>query len=303
MKILLAGGSGFIGTALRQSLRAAGHEVWILTRRAANQPHYIQWDGRTIGDWAAPLSHMDAVVNLTGYGLDHWPWNAVQKKRFHDSRVLPGRALVAAIKESSPRPGVFLQISGVNHYGLHGEPADEMTPAGSDYLAQLTVQWEAATQPLEEWGVRRIVARTAVVLARRGGMFPLMALPVRFFLGRPIGSGKQAVPWIHVTDQAEALRFLLEDERARGAFNLVAPTLTSNSQFMRAVARALHRPYWLPTPAFILRLVLGEMSILVTEGRYVRPARLLEHGYSFRFPTIEEALADLLKTSQDFRSP
>jgi len=237
---------------------------------------------------------MDAVVNLTGYGLDHWPWNATQKKRFSDSRLRPGRALVAAIKESSPRPAVFLQISGINHYGLRGEPADETTAPGTDYLAQLTVQWEAATQPLEELGVRRVVARTAVVLARRGGLFPLMALPVRLFLGGPLGSGEQAVPWIHGSDQAEALRFLLENERAHGPFNLVAPTPTSNSQFMRAVARALHRPYWLPAPAFALRLVLGEMSVLVLEGRYALPRRLLEQGYVFRFPTIEAALADLL---------
>ncbi len=294
MKVLLAGGSGFLGTALRQSLQRAGHEVWILTRRQADRPRHIQWDGRTLEGWVEHLSRMDAVVNLTGYGLDHWPWNAARKRRFSDSRLLPGRALVAAIKESSPRPGVFLQISGINHYGLRGELADETTPAGTDYLAQLTVQWEAATQPLEEWGVRRVVARTAVVLARRGGLFPLMALPVRLFLGGPLGSGEQAVPWIHVSDQAEALRFLLENERAHGPFNLVAPTPTSNSRFMRALARALHRPYWLPAPAFALRLVLGEMSILVLEGRYAWPKRLLEQGYTFRFPTIEEALADLL---------
>src|ERR1700690_72796 len=194
---------------------------------------------------------MDAVVNMTGYGLEHWPWTKSQKKHFHDSRVLPGHALVSAIKVSSHRPGTFLQISGINYYGAHGDTiANEWTSPASDYLAQLTVQWEAATQPVEELGVRYVVARSAVVLDANGGLFPLMALPVRLFVGGRLGSGDQAVPWIHIADQVGALRFLLENEQGRGVFNLISPTPTSNEEFMRAIASALHRPHWFPTPAF-----------------------------------------------------
>lgn len=295
MKILIAGGSGFMGTAFSESLQSNGHETWVLTRRAPRRPNQIQWDGLNAGEWSERVSEMDAIVHMTGHGLEHWPWTKSQKRRFHDSRVLPGLALAAAIKTSTRRPRVFLQISGINHYGLRGEGiADESTPPADDFLAQLTVKWEAATREVEDLGVRRIVARTAVVLDARGGLFPLMALPVRLFAGGPFGNGRQAMAWIHVADHVNALRFLLENDNARGVFNLIAPTPTSNAEFMRAIAKTLHRPYWFPTPAFLLRAFLGEMSVTLLDGRYVRPKRLQELGYQFRFSTIETALADLI---------
>ncbi len=294
MKVLVAGGSGFMGSAFANSMRSEGHQVWILTRKNSNHPNEIHWDGRSTNGWTECLADMDAVVNMTGFGLEHWPWTKSQRQRFHDSRVIPGGTLVSAIKRSQHRPGVFLQISGINYYGTQGDTiADEWASPASDYLAQLTVQWESATQPVEELGMRRIIARTAVVLDSHGGLYPLMALPVRLFVGGPLGGGKQAVPWIHLADQTGALGFLLENEKASGVFNLISPTPTSNAKFMHAIAVTLHRPYWLPTPALLIKAVLGEMSILVVEGRYCQPRRLLELGYQFRFPTIESALQDL----------
>jgi hypothetical protein len=142
-------------------------------------------------------------------------------------------------------------------------------------------------------GVRRVVARSAVVLDSRGGLFPLMALPVRLFIGGPLGGGEQAVPWIHLTDQIEALRYLLEDPDAHGVYNLISPSQTSNKEFMQAIAKILHRPYWFRTPAILLKSVLGQMSSLVIEGRYSQPKRLLECGFHFQYPTIESALQDL----------
>lgn len=295
MKVLIAGGSGFLGTALRKSLVAAGHEVFILTRRPARRPAEIHWNGRTTDGWGEVVNDMDAVVNLTGYGLEHWPWTKRQKQRFVDSRVLPGRALVSAIQAASRRPGVFLQTSGINRYGLRGEGlADETTAAAGDFLARLTVQWEAATEPVEDLGVRRVIFRNAPVLARKGGLFPLMALAPRLFLGGTFGDGKQAMPWIHIADQTNAMRFLLENESARGPFNLIAPQPTSSAEFMRAVTQALHRPYWFHAPKFLLRLVLGEMSVLLTEGRYSQPKRLLEMGFPFQFGKLDDAMNDLL---------
>ncbi|HUH98793.1 MAG TPA: TIGR01777 family oxidoreductase [Anaerolineales bacterium] len=294
MKILIAGGSGFIGRALADSLLADQHQVFILTRRAPRSIHEIQWDGRTPKGWGQRVHEMDGIVNLTGFGLAHWPWTKSNRQRFIDSRVLPGLALAAAVKQAPPRPGVFIQASGINYYGLRGDPiADESTPPADDFLSQLTVQWEEATKSVEQMGVRRVVLRQAVVLARNGGMFPLMALPVRLFAGGPVGNGGQAVPWIHIADLVGAIRFLMEHQNANGAYNLIAPTPTSNAEFMRAVAQALHRPYWFRTPAFVLRAVLGEMSVLVAEGRYCRSRRLAELGYPFRFPRIQDALADL----------
>ncbi len=296
MKVLIAGGSGFLGSALRTSLIADRHEVYILTRRSPHSSSEIQWDGKTVDGWGHLVNDMDAIVNLTGFGLEHWPWTRKQKQKFVDSRVQPGLALVSAIQNAARRPRVFLQTSGINRYGLRGEGlADESTPPGDDFLAQLTIQWEDATQPVEALGVRRVIARNAVVLARKDGLFPLMALAPRLFLGGKFGDGKQAMPWIHIADQTNAMRFLLENENARGPFNLISPEPTSNAGFMRTIANILRRPYWFHVPASWLRLVLGEMSILLTEGRYAEPKRLIELGFQFRFGKLEDALDDLLK--------
>jgi uncharacterized protein (TIGR01777 family) len=296
MKVLIAGGSGFLGTALKNSLLKANHDVFILTRRNSKDVHEIQWDGKTPSGWGRLINEMDAVVNLTGVGLEHWPWTKRQKQRFVDSRVLPGLALVSAIQNAARRPRVFLQTSGVNRYGLRGQAiADESTPPSVDFLGQLTVKMEEATAPVEELGVRRVIARSAVVLASRRGMFPLMSLAPRLFFGGNFGDGKQAMPWIHIEDQTNAMHFLLENEDARGPFNLISPEPTSSAEFMRIVCKVLHRPYWFHVPRFLLRLMLGEMSVLLTEGRYARPKRLIELGFRFRFGKLENAIADLLE--------
>jgi uncharacterized protein len=295
MKVLIAGGSGFLGTSLRKSLARDGHDVFILTRRASNQSNQIQWDGVTTNGWGHIVNEMDVVVNLTGYGLEHWPWTKRQKQKFADSRLLPGRALVAAIQSAERRPRVFLQTSGVNRYGLRGEGiADETTPPAEDFLAQLTIPWEDATKPVEGFGVRRVIIRNAVVLARNGGLFPLMTIAPRLFFGGTFGDGRQAMPWIHITDHTNAMRFLLENENARGPYNLISPQPASNAEFMQAVARTLGRPYWFHVPKFLLRLVLSEMSVLLTEGRYSQPKRLIELGFQFQFGQLQSAMEDLL---------
>jgi uncharacterized protein (TIGR01777 family) len=296
MKVLIAGGSGFLGTALKNSLLKANHDVFILTRRNSKDVHEIQWDGKTPSGWGRLINEMDAVVNLTGVGLEHWPWTKRQKQRFVDSRVLPGLALVSAMQNAARRPRVFLQTSGVNRYGLRGQAiADESTPPSVDFLGQLTVKMEEATAPVEELGVRRVIARSAVVLASHRGMFPLMSLAPRLFFGGKFGDGKQAMPWIHIEDQTNAMHFLLENEDARGPFNLISPEPTSSAEFMRIVCKVLHRPYWFHVPRFLLRLILGEMSVLLTEGRYARPKRLIELGFRFRFGKLENAIEDLLE--------
>ena len=159
----------------------------------------------------------------------------------------------------------------------------------------MTVAWENATKPVEEVGVRHVVCRTAVVLADDAILLWLMALPVRLLVGGPIGNGEQALPWIHIDDQIGAIRFLMESPVARGPFNLIAPQTTSNAAFMRTLAKVLRRPYWFRVPAFLLRLVLGEMSVTVTEGRYSRPERLFEIGYNMRYVKLEEALRNIYK--------
>jgi uncharacterized protein (TIGR01777 family) len=295
MKVLIAGGTGFLGSALANSLTADRHDVVILRRGAPQHSRQIQWDGKTTIGWGDIVNEMDVVVHVAGWGLQHWPWTQKQKQKFIDSRVDPGLALVSAIQTASRRPRVFLQSSGINRYGLRGEGLiDESTPPANDFLAQITVPWEAVTEPLNGLGVRRVVTRNAVVLARNGGLFSLMALPARLFFGGRFGSGKQIMPWVHITDYISAVRFLLENENARGPFNLISPTPTSNADFMRAIAKALRRPYWFHFPAFLLKLALGEMSILLTEGRYSQPKRLIELGFQFQFGELEKAMEELL---------
>ena len=294
MKVLIAGGSGFLGTALRKSLISDGHDIVILTRSIPRNLKEIQWDGKTVTGWGHVINEMDAVVNLTGFGLEHWPWTQKQKQKFLDSRVLPGRALASAIQKASHRPKVLLQTSGINRYGLRGKGiADESTPPVDDFLAQLTIPWEDATKPVEELGVRRVITRNAVVLDRKDGLFPLMTLAPRLYFGGTWGDGSQAMPWIHLVDHTNALRFLLEHENAQGPFNLISPQPTSSAVFMRAVTKALRRPYWFHIPRFLLRLVLGEMSILLTEGRFSEPKRLIELGFRFQFDKLEHAMEDL----------
>ena len=295
MNVMIAGGSGFLGSALTTSFLADGHKVFILTRssRVQEGAQAVKWDAKTTSGWGHLVNEMDVIIHLSGKSLASWPWTVSTKRAFHDSRVFPGLALAQAILEATQRPSIFIQQSGINHYGLRGDLADEATPPADDFLAQLTVQWEGATQSVEELGVRRIVIRSAPVLAKDGGLLSLMALPVKLFAGGPLGDGKHAMPWIHINDWVGGVRYLIENENARGVYNLIAPTPTSNADFNRALAKVLHRPYWFPTPAFLLRTFLGEMSVLVLEGRFSQPKRLIESGYRFQFEGPREALANL----------
>ena len=294
MRVLIAGGRGVLGGAFARLLRASGHQVRILTRGPARRTDEVHWDGSGPGDWETEIQDADAVVNASGYGLEHWPWSKAMKRRFVDSRVQPGLALAAAIARSKRRPGIFLQFSGINRYGLHGRTlAVESTPAADDFLAQLTVDWEQATAGLQELGVRHVITRNAVVLHARRGLFPLMALPARLFVGGRFGSGTQTVPWIHATDHARALQFLLEDPNASGAYNLIAPDTSTNSEFIRAICEALGRPFWFHVPGIALRLALGEMAQLILSGRPSHPRKLLDAGFVFAYPTLETALGEI----------
>lgn len=299
MNILITGGTGMIGSALAKSLLADGHTVWILSRSAHAErlpagARLLQWDGCTPRGWGERVSEMDAIVNLAGATIGQWPWTAARKRLLIESRVQPTQAVTQAIQAASPRPRVLVQASGINYYGLRGdERIGEDAPPGGDFLARLAVAWEEASRPVEALGVRRVVIRTAIVLDAHTGVLPLMALPVRLFVGGPLGNGRQGLPWIHLRDQVGAMRFVLENEQAHGAFNFCAPEVVSNAQFIRTLANVLKRPYWLPAPAFALRLALGDMSETLLHGQFAEPRRLLESGYRFAFPLLADALRDI----------
>ncbi|GAB4497256.1 MAG: TIGR01777 family oxidoreductase [Anaerolineales bacterium] len=297
MNIMISGGTGLLGTALTQSLLADGHKVFVLSRGNSTRSdiQIVKWDAQTTDGWGHLVNEIDVVIHLAGRSTASWPWTAARKKSFEDSRILSGLALAQAIRGATRRPSLFVQVSGINYYGLHGDLADESTPPGDDFLAQLTVKWENATKSVEELGVRRLVLRTPPVLARENVILKLIALPVQLFVGGTLGSGKQPFPWIHIKDWVGAVRYLMANENAHGAYNLIAPSQTTLSEFTRQLAKILHRPYWFPVPAFLMRNVLGEMSVLILDGRFSQPKRLIESGYAFQFPGPHEALTDLFE--------
>lgn len=230
MKVLIAGGSGYLGRHLARTFLQDNHEVSILTRGAEGVAgtKLIPWDGRSIQGWGQTIEEMDLVIHLAGKSLGTWPWTKARKQEFETSRVESGRVLVKAIQQARHRPRLFVQQSGINYYGLRGDPADESSQAAGDFLAQLTVRWEAATHLLEDLGIRRVVLRSAVVLSKGEGLMPLISLPVKLFMGGPLGNGRQVFPWIHLEDWISAVKYLVYNEQAQGAYNLIAPVATSN---------------------------------------------------------------------------
>lgn len=298
MKVIITGGTGFIGSALGRSLLADGHAVFVLTRnpQRARLPHGAQavgWDGRSCASWLDLFGEMDAVVNLAGASIGQPPWSAQRKNILVQSRVNAGAAVSQAFQKAVKKPRVLIQSSGVGYYGPHAaEPLNEDAQSGNDFTASLAVDWEVSTKIVDSLGVRRVVTRSGIVLGNRG-ILPMMSLPVRMFVGGPLGTGRQGVSWIHVDDEVRAMRFLLENEKARGVYNLVAPNPLSNADFIHFMAKALHRPNWFHMPAFALRILLGEMSTLLLEGQYVIPQRLVNLGFDFRFESAFEAFKDL----------
>lgn len=302
MKVAITGGSGLIGRALSDALVDSGHQpVW--TSRSPDRLKSVPsgvtvraWDGRSAGPLVAVLDEVDAVVHLAGENIGSGRWTGARKARIKDSRTRSTAALAAAFRAASVKPRVLVQGSAVGYYGPRGdEPVTEESGAGDDFLAGVCEKWEDASAAVQELGVRRVVARTGVVLSTEGGALPKMLLPFRLFAGGPVGTGRQVVPWVHIEDEARALLQLLEDEAAEGPFNLTAPEAVTNRELAKIVGRVLGRPAFLPTPALPLRIGLGEMSTLVLDGQRAVPEKLEASGFTFLFPELEGALRHLLQ--------
>lgn len=254
----------------------------------------VRWDARTAEGWGDLADGADAIVNLAGAPLNR-RWTTRYRQVIRQSRIQAGQAVVEAVEAAADRPEVVIQASGASLYGPSGdEIITEDVPAADTFLGQTAVEWEDSTAKVEALGVRRAILRSGVVLSMRGGAFPLMALPFRFFVGGPLGSGRQWLPWIHMRDEVRAIQFLIGNEAASGPFNGTAPGLVTNAEFSRVLGRVIHRPALFRVPSFVLRLLLGEMSTVVLDGQRAVPRRLLNLGFTFAFPTLEEALQDLL---------
>lgn len=311
MRVIITGGTGLIGRALAAELAGAGYEVVLLSRRpeqAIGLPPGVRaerWDGRTASGWGSLVEGAEAIVNLAGEnlageGLFPSRWTPERKGRILQSRLNAGAAVVEAVRAAAVKPRVLIQASGIGVYGpRRDEELTEESSIGSDFLATVVVRWEASTAAIEELRVRRAVIRSGPVLSMAGGALIRMLLPFRFFVGGWFGSGRQWLPWIHIADEVAAIRFLIENPRASGIFNLCAPQPLTGRDFGLVIGRVMRRPAFLPVPAIFMRLAFGEVATVVLDGQRALPKRLLDLGFRFRFPDAESALRDLLGSDQN----
>jgi uncharacterized protein (TIGR01777 family) len=302
MRVVIAGGSGLLGAALTSHLAAHGHNVVVLTRQRttrlpARSVTYEPWSptGQT-GPWARVLDGAHAIVNLAGESIAEKRWSAAQKAKILDSRLMATRSLAAALQEAIRKPRALISGSAVGYYGDRGdETLTEASGPGSDYLAGVCQQWEAAANSVANL-TRVALIRTGIVLDHRGGALPKMLTPFRFFAGGPIGSGRQYMPWIHKDDWVRLVTWALASEAVQGPVNATAPKPVTNSEFSKALGHALGRPSFMPAPGFALRIALGEMAdALLLSGQRALPVRATDLGFPFGFANVDDALADILR--------
>ena len=298
MKIIVAGASGFLGRPLSTALAANGHDVVALTRdagatRLPDRVRPVRWapDG-TAGPWAAEIDGASAIVNLAGESIAAKRWSAGQKRRIVESRVNATHSLVEAVRAAKAPPPVFVSGSAVGYYGPHNdELVTEETPAGSDFLAGVCVQWEAEAQRASSPRTRVVCMRTGLVLEKDGGALPQMLTPFKLGAGGPLGSGRQYWPWIHRQDWIDLVRWAIQTPAVSGPVNATAPNPVTNKTFTRALGRAMHRPAFMPAPAFALRIMLGEMAdALLLSGQRAVPAKAQRLGLPFRYTDLDAAL-------------
>lgn len=297
MKVVIAGGTGFLGRPLAEALAADGRDVVVLTRAAAargadRRTRFVTWaPGEEGGSWTSEIEGA-AVVNLAGDPIGARRWSAAQKQRILDSRVQATRALAHAIRSAARPPLAFISGSAVGYYGpLGDEIVREGHVAGSDFLARVCEQWESEAIR-GAGGVTRVACiRTGLALETDGGALPRMLTPFKLGAGGPLGSGRQYWPWIHRADWIALVRWAIDTPAASGPINATAPAPVTNAEFTRALGRALHRPAFMPAPAFALRIALGEMAdALLLSGQRAIPAKAEQLGFRFTYSKLEDAL-------------
>lgn len=303
MRIIITGGTGFIGRQLAADMQHAGHEVIVLSRNPAQvtgMPAGVAleaWDGRSAKGWGHLADGAGAIINLAGERVagasPALRWSEERKRRICQSRQQAGAAVVEAVAAAQVKPGVVVQMSGIDYYATGNTVTTEESPSGSGFLSHVVRDcWEESTAKLDELGVRRVVVRTAPVLGAASPIVGPIVLQHKLFVGGTLGNGKQWFPWVHLTDVVNVIRFLIDTPAAQGPFNLVAPEMVTNADLSKAVGRVLGRPSWLPAPAFAFKLAFGEMSVTLLEGVRAQPKRLSDLGYQFQFPTLEAALRE-----------
>jgi len=301
MNIAILGGTGFIGTQLVQTLALANHHITLLSRNpaSAQNPRIPSVEARLwdpAGNLSQVLEGTDAVINLAGESIGSNRWSKPQKERILSSRVSTTQAIVRAIGHTRRKPTVLLNASGVGYYG-HVASGDvtEDSPRGNDFLSGVCARWEEEARSAEQFGVRVVLLRSGLVLAKNGGSLLKLMLPFRLFAGGPLGSGQQWFPWIHLEDEVGAIVFCLMHPEVSGPANLVAPHSVTMSQFCTSLGKAMGRPSWLRVPSVVLKVAIGEMAEgLVLVGQKAIPKKLAANGFDFKYQDVDTALGAIL---------
>jgi uncharacterized protein (TIGR01777 family) len=299
MKLVIAGASGFIGSALVQRLSQRSDSLKLLSRKPrsparASNTEWLVWEPGVPGGWEESVDGADGVVNLAGEGIAEKRWTERQKELMHSSRIDSTGALVQAIAKAKAKPKFLINASAVGYYGPRGdETLTEESAPGKDYLARVCVAWEEEARKARDYGVRVVLVRTGIVLAKGKGALAKMVTPFKFFVGGRLGSGKQWMPWIHIDDEIGLILFLIENANAQGSFNATSPNPVTMEEFCKALGKVLNRPSWASVPASALTLLLGEMADMVLTGQRALPKGAEKLGYNFKHPTITKALESL----------
>ncbi len=298
-QIAITGATGLIGSALSHALINRGDSVIAFTRNPHHQgklpanARRVLWHPRDIHATAAALTPCDTIVNLVGASIAGTRWTPAYKQLLASSRVDTTQQLLAAVAQMPQKPTTFISSSGAGYYGINAVANDEATPPGADFLANLCVAWESAAAPDPALAIRTVILRTGVVLDGTSGALPLMSLPFQFFVGGPVLPGTQIISWIHIADMVQLLLWAIDNDHVTGPYNACAPYPVTNRTLSNAIAKRLNRPSRIPVPQFALRFLFGEMAdSLLIGGQSVTSARLPEAGFTFRYPTIDVALAN-----------
>lgn len=299
MKIAIAGGTGMVGKKVTKLLLNLGHEVIILTRgkqRTENNITYVQW----LKNGAQPekqLEQIDALINLAGVSLNEGRWTIEQKQKIYNSRMESTDELIRILQALEHKPSVFINASAVGIYPVSESTiyTESSTEKANDFLGTVVTNWEQKALQAESLGIRTCLTRFGVILAKGEGALPMMVLPYQLGVGGTIGSGQQWLSWIHIEDVVRAIAFVIEHDTLSGPINFTSPNIKRMKAFGQSIGKALNRPHWFPVPSPLLKLVLGEKSILVLEGQHVVPEKLLQANFTFHYVSVEDAIRDLYK--------